>query len=252
MAIRSIVFYFLCLAFGIFAFKALHVPLAAFAFIGGAAAIAIGFGSQDIMNNFMSGLILLTEQPIRVDDVIELSTVEGVVTHIGMRSTLHAHAMANHELIVPNKSLLDEQVTNYTLSDNVVRRMVTMTVDRSVPIEEARQKMMAVAVAHPLVLQKPPPVVLVKDIDNYYGAVAFEVYFAVNLKSFMECAMVQSAILEEIGRQFPPVTPVSEPAPTETPTPPENGAVEFVASNGLNDAVIVKELRKIQARMRDA
>ena len=71
-ALRSMVFYMLCIIFGVAAFHVMHVPMAAFAFVGGAAAIAIGFGGQDIMNNFMSGIILLAEQPIRVGDVVEL------------------------------------------------------------------------------------------------------------------------------------------------------------------------------------
>ena len=85
-AIHSIFFYTLCFLFGVAAFRVLDVPLAAFAFLGGAAAIAIGFGSQDIMNNFMSGIILLAEQPIRVGDVVTLDGVTGVVMHIGLRA----------------------------------------------------------------------------------------------------------------------------------------------------------------------
>ena len=126
--------------------------------------------------------------------------------HIGMRST-RLRTQSNHELIVPNKSLLDEQVTNFTLSDNVVRRSVTMTVERTVPIRQAKRRMLNVVRSHPLVLKTPRPVVLVKEIDNYYGTTTFEVYFALHLKSFMECAAVQSKILERIGSLFPPATP---------------------------------------------
>ena len=248
VAIRSIVFYVLCLVSGIIAFRLLNIPLAAFAFVGGAAAIAIGFGSQDIMNNFMSGLILLAEQPIRVGDVIELGAVEGSVVHIGMRST-RLRTQLNHELIVPNKSLLDEQVTNYTLSDNVVRRSVKMTVERSVPILEAKKKMLRVVKSQPLVLDVPRPVVVVKEIDNYYGTTTFEVFFAMHLNSFMECAVVQGKILQKIGDLFPPARTTGNSNEAQNSSAGDDQA----PLNGLirgNDAALIKELRKVQARMR--
>jgi potassium-dependent mechanosensitive channel len=253
-AINSILFYALCVVFGTLAFRILDIPLAAFAFLGGAIAIAVGFGSQDIMNNFMSGLILLAEQPIRVGDVIELGSVEGAVVHIGMRST-RLRTQANHELIVPNKSMLDEQVTNFTLSDNVVRRSVTMTVERSVPIKQAKKKMLKVVRSHPLVLKTPRPMVLIKEIDNYYGTTAFEVYFALHLKSFMECAAVQSQILERIGTLFPPTTSDAQTSkePSNRPDDDELDAGSISAatvSNVTKDQMLIKELRKIQARMR--
>lgn len=219
------------------AFRVLDIPLAAFTFLGGAFAIAVGFGSQDIMNNFMSGLILLAEQPVRVGDVIELGKIEGTVVHIGMRST-RLRTQSNHELIVPNKSLLDEQVTNFTLSDNIVRRSVTMTVERSVGIQQAKRRMLKVVRSHPLVLKTPGPVVLVKEIDNYYGTTTFEINFALQLKSFMECAAVQSRILERIGGLFPPDTggtdePVSEGPPADSARPASLSVAELAPANGV-------------------
>ena len=203
------------------------------------------------MNNFMSGLILLAEQPIRVGDVIELGKVEGVVVHIGMRST-RLRTQLNHELIVPNKSLLDEQVTNYTLSDNVVRRSVKMTVERSVPIAEAKKKMLRVAKSQSLVLDTPRPVVLVTEVDNYYGTTTFEVFFAMHLNSFMECAVVQGKILQKIAALFPPAS--STPAGDTNGSSAVSGNEDAAVMNGLttNDAGLVRELRKVQRRMRKA
>ncbi len=165
-AFRSILFYVLCIVFGFVAFKALQIPVGAFAFLGGAAAIAVGFGSQDIMNNFMSGIILLVEQPIRVGDVIELDGVPGRVVFIGLRST-RMLTEANHELIVPNKSLLDEQVTNLTLSDQFVRRVITIDVDRTRPVAASKRRMQELAFLHPLVIKSPAPMVLLTEVDGY-------------------------------------------------------------------------------------
>ena len=201
-ALKSILFYSLCILFGFVAFKALQFPVGAFAFLGGAAAIAVGFGSQDIMNNFMSGIILLVEQPIRVGDVIELDGVPGRVAFIGLRST-RMLTEANHEMIVPNKSLLDEQVTNLTLSDQFVRRVITIDVDRTRPVAATKRRMLELAFLHPLVIKSPPPLVLLTEVDGY--ALRFEIHIWMEHHSFLKCAVVQSDVLETITAEFPPL-----------------------------------------------
>ncbi len=202
-AVNSIFFYALCFAFGYTAFRVLNVPLAAFAFLGGAAAIAVGFGSQDIMNNFMSGMILLAEQPIRVGDVVMIDDVTGVVMHIGMRST-RLLTESNHEVTVPNKSLLEEQVTNFTLSDNMVQVSVVITLDRETKIAEAKERMLQAVFSHPVVVKSMQPLVLVKEIDNYW--LTFEIRFWLQYQNFQQCAIVQSHIMEVIGDIYRPLT----------------------------------------------
>jgi len=237
VALRSIVFYVLCLTFGLVAFQVLDISLTAFAFIGGAAAIAIGFGSQDIMNNFMSGIILLAEQPIRVGDIVELSKVQGAVLHIGLRST-RLQTETNHEVIVPNKMLLDESVTNLTLSDNVVQLTVTVALERMPDVEKTKRDMLRIAFAHPLVVKSPQPVVLVTDFDSYYNQLTWEVHFWVQLTSFIKCAMVKSDVLERIAEQFPSAEAAQAEAAAKDP-PSESPTGEAVASpdeNGTNDA----------------
>lgn len=202
-AVNSILFYALCFVFGFTAFRVLNVPLAAFAFLGGAAAIAVGFGSQDIMNNFMSGVILLAEQPIRVGDVARINGVTGVVMHIGMRST-RLRTESNYEVTVPNKALLDEQVTNFTLSDNMVQVSVVITLDRETKIAEAKENMLKVVFGHPVIVKSLQPLVLVKEIDNYW--LTFEIRFWLQYQNFQQCAVVQSQIMEVIGDMYRPLT----------------------------------------------
>ena len=202
-ALNSILFYAPCFAFGFTAFRVLNVPLAAFAFLGGAAAIAVGFGSQDIMNNFMSGVILLAEQPIRVGDIARIDGVTGVVMHIGMRST-RLRTESNYEVTVPNKALLDEQVTNFTLSDNMVQVSVVITLDRETKIAEAKENMLKVVFSHPVVVKSLQPLVLVKEIDNYW--LTFEIRFWLQYQNFQQCAVVQSHIMEQIGDMYRPLT----------------------------------------------
>ena len=85
--LQSITFYVLLATFTMLSLNVLNVPMTVFSFLGGALAIGAGFGSQNIVNNFISGLILLAERPIRVGDVIQLDGMTGTVTQIGARST---------------------------------------------------------------------------------------------------------------------------------------------------------------------
>ena len=87
MAVQSIAFYALLTMFGFVSLELANVPITVFAFLGGAVAIGVGFGSQNVLNNFISGLILLAEQPIRVGDLVEVNGLYGTVEKIGARST---------------------------------------------------------------------------------------------------------------------------------------------------------------------
>ncbi len=200
VALRSIFRYLLCIVFGIVAFKLMGIPLTAFAFLGGAAAIAVGFGSQDVMNNFMSGVILLTEQPIRVGDIILLSENQCLVTRIGLRSTTLRNYQ-NHELIVPNTLLIEKLVTNLTLSDNLLRLAVPLVVDRTEAIQESMQLIIRSLKKESRVYQAKEPIVLLKEVDTYY--LTFEVHFTIEFNDPMESLNAQSNILAVIGALFP-------------------------------------------------
>jgi len=257
-ALKSILFYILCIIFGFISFRVLNVPLAAFAFLGGAAAIAVGFGSQDIMNNFMSGIILLMEQPIRVGDVVDIGGVEGVVLHIGMRST-RLQTQTNHELIVPNKTLIDEQVTNLTLSNNIVKTSVAVTLERSVKIEPAKHDIMKFVFSHPQVIKSMRPLVLVKEVDNYW--LIFEIHFWIQYTNYLECAAIQSDILSAIGDHYRPPADDEKPAETASDTASGDGTADADAAPAnvlptdqaaalatiqkMGSSVVAKQLKKL-------
>jgi len=96
-----------------------------FSFLVGALGVGIGFGLQNVVNNFVSGLILLFERPIQVGDVVEVGAVAGEVTRIGVRSST-VRTGPGAEVIVPNATLISTEVTNWTLSDR--RRPIDLTV----------------------------------------------------------------------------------------------------------------------------
>jgi small-conductance mechanosensitive channel len=112
---------------GIIALDFLGIPLAAFAFVSGAIAIGVGFGAQNIINNFISGWILMWERPIRIGDFLEMGEVRGTVESINTRSTCIRRVDGVH-LLVPNSYLLENTVTNWTLLDRLVRTTVRVGV----------------------------------------------------------------------------------------------------------------------------
>jgi small-conductance mechanosensitive channel len=111
----------------IFSFILVDIPLSIFAFAGGALAIGIGFGSQNIVSNFISGLILMAEKPIKVGDIVQVSDTIGTVIEIGVRAT-RIRTMENKIWILPNSIFLENAVLNWTDNNPVIRTEVVVGV----------------------------------------------------------------------------------------------------------------------------
>ena len=122
----------------------------------GAFGVGLGFGLQNIINNFVSGLILLFERPIKVGDVIQLAGAEGVVQRIGIRASV-VLTPTGSEVIVPNGSLISENVTNWTYSDRLRRLDLTLAVVGPADARQVMELLLAAARAQPRVLKDPPP-----------------------------------------------------------------------------------------------
>lgn len=176
--IQSLTFYVLLAMSTMVSLNVLHVPLAVFSFLGGALAIGAGFGSQNIVNNFISGLILMVERPIRVGDVIELEGKCGRVTEIGARSTRIANGF-NHEIIVPNSKLLETSVVNWTLTDDVVGSVLAVGAAYGSPTREVERLLLQAAQTHPAVLKEPAPSVVFADFGA--DSLKFELRYSVRL-----------------------------------------------------------------------
>ena len=130
----------------------------------GAFGVGLGFGLQNIINNFVSGLILLFERPIKVGDVIQLSGNEGVVKHIGIRASI-IRTPAGSEVIVPNGSLISDTVTNWTHSDRLRRLELPIKVTASADAHRVMDLLKAAAAAQPRVLKEPPPQALLDSFS---------------------------------------------------------------------------------------
>jgi len=122
----------------------------------GALGVGIGFGMQSVVNNFLSGLILLFERPIHVGDAVELGAVQGVVRRIGIRASV-VHTWQGADVIVPNSQLVTKQVTNWMLTDQLRRIDLPVGVNYGAVPEHVMALLETVARAHPQVLPEPPP-----------------------------------------------------------------------------------------------
>ena len=118
--------------------------------------VGIGFGLQEIVANFISGIILLFEQPIRVGDVVTVDNTTGTVSRIRIRATTIVN-WERQELVIPNKSFITGQLINWTLSDTVNRLLITVGVSYDTDTRKAMDLMAEVAAEHPKVLDEPAP-----------------------------------------------------------------------------------------------
>lgn len=129
------------------------------AIIGGTLGLGIGFGLQSIVANWIAGLVLLIEQPIRIGDVIELQSLAGVVVRIGGRSTW-VKTYDDEIVIVPNSELTNHKVVNWTANDLKVRLQIPVGVGYASDVELVRELFLKIMNDHPLVLKSPPPEVI--------------------------------------------------------------------------------------------
>jgi small-conductance mechanosensitive channel len=129
------------------ALSAVNIPLTIFALLGGAAAIAVGFGAQQLANNLISGLILLFERPIRIGDLVEVGTYTGTVASIGTRCC-QLHRDDGVEILIPNSVILQGTVVNHTLRSQASRLEMSVTISANAPIEQAMRILREVAAAH--------------------------------------------------------------------------------------------------------
>lgn len=128
------------------------IDFAKLAIVAGALSVGIGFGLQNIVNNFVSGLILLLERPIRTGDVISVGSAQGTVKRINIRYTLIQNA-DREDVIIPNSVLIAGQLTNSTLSDHLGLLRIKLDVAYGANTEMIKQLLLEVANAHPLVLK---------------------------------------------------------------------------------------------------
>lgn len=169
------VFYYFLLAFVVLTtLNWLRIPLTAFAFLGGALAIGIGFGAQTLMNNFISGLILLAERRIKVGDVIEADGHLGRVMNLGTRCS-RVRKFDGVDVLVPNSYLLEKNVINWTLSDSHHRYDFVIRVSYGASTELVMSTLYRSLEAQPEVLNEPKASVIFEAFGD--KALNFHLYY---------------------------------------------------------------------------
>lgn len=179
--IENLIFYFICLLFVIIALNIIQVPLTIFTVFGGALAIGVGFGSQDLIKNFMSGMILQLEKPMKIGDIIEIDAdTKGVVQEIGTRSTKILMSDNSHA-ILPNSVFLEKKFINQTLQDEEVRCRINVTLSYKNNPQEVIKISREVLEKVPGVLKYKDLKLIVTDFGDFGIKYAF--FFFVDLSS---------------------------------------------------------------------
>lgn len=181
------------------ALELLNVPLTAFAFVSGAIAIGVGFGAQNIINNFISGWILMWERPIRIGDFLEIGETKGTVETINTRSTRIRRVDGVH-LLIPNSYLLENIVVNWTLIDRLARSVIRVGVAYGSPVERVRDLIEEATKAEEAVLTQPMPAVIFEDFGD--SALIFDVYYWCEAGADRDLRKIRSNIRFRISALF--------------------------------------------------
>jgi small-conductance mechanosensitive channel len=198
-AVEKIINYVVILLIILFALRVVNMPLTLFTFLGGAVAIGVGFGAQNLINNFISGFIVMAEQPIKIGDLVEIEGMFAMVEEIGARCT-RIRTGGNVQILVPNSSFLEKNIINWTLSDKEVRAQVTVGVIYGSPVREVERLMLQVADEHTRVRKAPKPFVLFNDFGD--NSLIFDLYFWISMNRIMDRRIIESDIRFHIDELF--------------------------------------------------
>lgn len=198
-AIGKIFSYLAYLIVVVMALRIVNMPIGAFAFLGGALAIGVGFGAQNIINNFISGFIMMAERPISVGDLVEVDGVTGKVEDIGARCT-QVRTGENIHILVPNSSFLEKNITNWTFADRQIRTKIIVGVVYGSPVRRVEELLMQAVAENRRSLKEPVPFVLFKDFGN--NALIFELYFWISVKTIIERYQIESDVRFRIDELF--------------------------------------------------
>ncbi|MBN2489738.1 MAG: mechanosensitive ion channel [Planctomycetes bacterium] len=189
------------------ALSAIQLDLGRLGWLMAALGVGIGFGLQEIVSNFVCGVILLVERPIRVGDTITVGALSGEVTRINIRATTVLN-WDRMEVIIPNKDLITKEVTNWTLADNITRVTVPIGVEYGSDVDAVRKMLLELADRQPEILKDPRPTALF--LRHGESSLDFEVRFFVSrLKHRLELIDRMNTLINKrlgemgIGIPFP-------------------------------------------------
>lgn len=175
------------------------IPLTVFTVLGGALAIGVGFGSQNIVNNFISGIIMLVEQPIKVGDIVEVDGITGTVVSVGTRSTKIRNA-DNKVYIVPNSFFLEKGVMNWTFETQVLRTSIDFGVAYGSDVRLVENACMDILLNTEGIEQQPLPRVQFTNFSD--SNLTFQLIFFCDLNKVETLAQIRSDVRFKIDQKF--------------------------------------------------
>jgi potassium efflux system protein len=155
-AISAVSRYLIAIAGLVFAFQSIGFDWSQVQWIVAALGVGVGFGLQEIVANFISGLIILFERPVRVGDTVTIGNLTGTVSRIHIRATSMTDG-ENREIIIPNKSLITDKVINWTLTDSITRVTLKIGIAYGTDTLRAQMAILDAVKATPQVLDSPAP-----------------------------------------------------------------------------------------------
>lgn len=164
-AIATIVRYTITIVGVAVALRVIGVTWVKVQWLAAALTVGLGFGLNEIFGNFIAGLIILFERPIRVGDTVTVGTITGTVSRIQIRSTTLVD-WDRKELVIPNKTFITETIVNWTLTDTLLRLVFPIRLEHGADTELAGSLMLKVAAGHPNVLADPKPSLMFKQVDD--------------------------------------------------------------------------------------
>jgi potassium efflux system protein len=176
-AVSTLVKYTTAIVGSVTVFNLLGIGWSKVQWLAAALTFGLGFGLQEIVANFVSGLILLVERPVRVGDVVTIGTLMGKVSRIQIRATTIT-LWDRSEMVVPNKEFITTKLVNWTLSDSKRRIEIPLRVAYGADLEQVKALLVAAAEAHPMVLDDPEPQALLLTFGD--DAINFELRFVVD------------------------------------------------------------------------
>jgi len=183
----------------IFALFSASIPLTAFAFLGGALAIAAGFGLQTLLKNLVSGVMLLLERPLRLGDLVEVDGLRGRITEIGLRAST-IRGGDGTESMVPNSRFLEGNMTNWTYSNQTHRQTIALGVAYGSPLRRVGEILSDVLTRHGQVLKVPPPQVYLDAYGD--SSINFALNYWVEMTEETDSRRIKSDLLHMIDRAF--------------------------------------------------
>jgi small-conductance mechanosensitive channel len=203
-AISLVIRYFI-LAFGfVLALSALGIDLSKFNLLAGALGLGIGFGLQNVVSNFISGIILVFERPILTGDVVEVNNLLGIVSKIGVRSS-RISTYDGSEVVVPNNNLISNNLINWTLSNNIRRNEIWIDAAYGSDPNQVLKVLLEIVAENNMVLKTPPPMALFDKFGE--NALSFRllfwVYFQNSLGSKSDVSIAIYNRFKELGIEIP-------------------------------------------------